>query len=341
MDEAARQTRIREDLARRDREVLSVDDLKTYFYTDRGTVKAVDGVSFGLRRGEIMALVGESGSGKSVTALSIMRLVGPPGKILHGSVTLDGSMNLLHTSEAEMREYRGGRIAMVFQNPLTSLDPVYRIEAQLIETLQAHSRLSTQDARKRLLQTLRDLGVADAELVAASYPHQLGAGMRQRVAIAMALLSDPDVLIADEPTTNLDALEQAQVLMLLRDIKDRFGMAILLVTHDFGVVATFADRITVMYAGKIAEAGPKDKILTQALHPYTQALIESVPLIGKKVDKLSQIEGQMVNPAELPAGCSFNPRCPIAIDECRGVDPELVEVSDDHWVRCLVRAPGE
>ncbi len=322
-------------------EVLRVEDLVTYFYTDEGVVKAVDGVSFGIRRGEIMALVGESGSGKSVTALSIMGLVSqPPGKIEGGSVILDGSDNLLTKSEQEIRQYRGRRIAMVFQNPITSLDPLYRVEAQLVEALRVHLKVSPQAARDKALATLRQLGVIDAEQVTRAYPHQVSPGMRQRIAIAMALLAEPDVLIVDEPTTNLDALQQAQVLTLLGELKDRLGMAILLITHDFGIVATYASRVTVMYAGKVAESGSKESIVSRPQHPYTQALIGSVPRIGKRVRSLTQIEGQPPNLAALPPGCSFNPRCPLAVDKCFTIDPKPVELSPGHWVRCLVRAPS-
>lgn len=322
-------------------EVLRVEGLRTHFFTDEGVVRAVNGVSFSVRRGEMMALVGESGSGKSVTALSIMRLVGSPGRILAGWVSLGGPDNLLEQSEERMRQTRGRRVAMVFQNPLTSLDPLYKIESQLAEALTVHGSLPKDEARHRALEMLRQVGVVDPQAVAQSFPHTLGAGTRQRVAIAMALVTEPELLIADEPTTNLDALEQAQVLMLLREIKERFGTAILLITHDFGVVATFADRVTVMYAGKVAESGPKDVILNDPRHPYTEALIGSVPMVGRRVERLTQIEGQVPNLVSLPPGCSFNPRCPLAIDDCRAVDPELVEIAPDHWVRCLVRAPAD
>jgi peptide/nickel transport system ATP-binding protein len=319
------------------KDVLSIEDLRTHFYGDEGAVKAVDGVSLTVREGEIMAVVGESGSGKSVTALSIMRLVDRPGRILTGSVTLNGSRNLLELSEEDMRRYRGGKIAMVFQNPLTSLDPLYLVGDQLVETARTHSGASQDAARHEALEMLRQVGIFDAEQVADSYPHQLGAGLRQRVAIAMALITQPEVLIADEPTTNLDALEQAHVLMLLEEIKTRFGTSVLLITHDFGIVATFADRVTVMYAGTVAESGPRPTIINKPLHPYTEALIASVPMIGSAAGRLHQIRGQVPNLARLPSGCSFNPRCPLVEGRCHEIDPELREVAPDHWVRCLVR----
>lgn len=315
--------------------LLEVKNLNTYFHMEAGTAKAVQDVSFHVDEREMLGLVGESGCGKSVTSLSIMRLIqSPPGKIESGTITFRDK-NLLELSEAEMRKVRGNDIAMIFQEPMTSLNPVFTIGSQIMEAVQLHQNVSTREARERTIEMLKIVGISDPAQRVDEYPHQLSGGMRQRAMIAMALSCNPDMLIADEPTTALDVTIQAQIMDLLAKLQDEMNMAILLITHDLGVVAESTDRIEVMYAGRIVETGPTDKIFASPAHPYTKGLIESVPRLDTHADRLSVIKGTVPDPADLPTGCSFHPRCPLADERCRGELPMLSAVGDDHTSRCF------
>ena len=318
---------------------LEVKDLATWFSTEEGTVKAVDGVSFTLEKGEVLGIVGESGSGKSVTSLSLLRLVAdPPGKIVSGSVALDGE-DLLRASTARMRAVRGDRIAMIFQDPMTSLNPYLKVSDQLTEVLVLHKRMSKAAAREKSLAMLKSVGIPAAESRLDDYPHQLSGGMRQRVMIAMALLCEPAVLIADEPTTALDVTIQAQILDLIRARKEEMGTGVILITHDLGVIAKMADRVLVMYAGKVVEEGPVDAIFEDPRHPYTIGLSKSVPRLDDEsgID-LVPIPGLPPSLANLPSGCPFNPRCAFAIDICRREFPATRVISTDHKVHCHVES---
>jgi len=315
--------------------LLEVSSLHTYFHMEMGVAKAVQGVSFHLDKGEMLGLVGESGCGKSVTSLSCMRLIqSPPGEIESGSIKFDGR-NLLDISEAEMRKVRGNDIAMIFQEPMTSLNPVFTIGSQIIEAVTLHQKVSTKEARSRTVEMLKLVGIADPDRRVDEYPHQLSGGMRQRAMIAMALSCNPDLLIADEPTTALDVTIQAQIMDLLAKLQDELDMAILLITHDLGVVAESTDRMEVMYAGRIVEKGTTADIFKIPGHPYTKGLIHSVPRLDTKDDRLSVIPGTVPDPANLPEGCSFNPRCQYADERCRNEMPELEAVADNHSVRCF------
>lgn len=323
--------------------VLEVVNLQTQFPTEEGVVRAVDGVSFQINRGDIMALVGESGSGKSVTGLSILRLVPKPGRIAGGEVRFRGE-NLLAKPEREMRHFRGNRISMIFQNPMTALDPSFTIGDELLETILLHQRLSPRQAREQCLRALDLVGIPDPASKLASYPHSLSGGMRQRVMIAMALSCNPDLLIADEPTTNLDASVQAQILDLLERLNRDLGTAILMITHDFGVVARLCRRVAVMYAGRIVEQADVDTVLNRPQHPYTMGLIGSVPRVGRQVrgaggrrQRLFQIDGAPPNLANLPPGCSFAPRCREAQAVCQAAAPPEIALSPGHTVRCVMR----
>ena len=296
--------------------LLKVRSLATQFPTREGLVRAVDGVSFYLDRGELLGLVGESGCGKSITALSIMRLVAPPGKIVAGEILFDGR-DLLKLSNREMRDVRGDDIAMIFQDPMTSLNPVFPVGEQIAEALRLHRKLSRANARKAAVDAMREVSIPDPKLRANDYPHQLSGGMRQRVMIAMALACDPKLLIADEPTTALDVTIQAQILELLDHLRQTRELAVLLITHDLGVVAEVADRVAVMYTGKIVEESPVDELFARPKHPYTEGLLRSVPkLTAKDVikpERLQTIEGMVPRPNALPPGCHFEPRCPYAM----------------------------
>jgi len=317
--------------------LLTLRNLRTYFNTDAGVVKAVDGVSFHINVGEILGIVGESGCGKSVTALSVMGLVpSPPGKVLDGEIIFNGT-NLRGLWEKEMQAIRGDKIAMIFQDPATSMDPSYTIGHQLVETIRRHREMSKIKATNEAKAMMSNLGIPHPGNVTRAYPHQLSAGMIQRVMIAMALLCEPRLLIADEPTTGLDATVQFQILALIDRIRKQFNTAIWTITHDFGVVAMLCDRLAVMYAGKIAESSDTETILERPIHPYTQALINSVPRLGKKVDRLYQIDGQPPDLTVLPPGCSFAERCSETEDICWSHPPELVEIQGGHWVSCHVR----
>ena len=316
--------------------LLEVDDLHMYFFTRDGVVKAVDGVSFTLDAGETLGVVGESGSGKSVTALSIMRLVPePPGKVVSGDIRFNGQ-SVLKMEEKEQRAMRGNRIAMIFQDPMTSLNPVYRIGKQIAEPLRIHKGLSKKEAWEEAVGLLERVGIPKARERARDYPHEFSGGMRQRVMIAMALACGPDVLIADEPTTALDVTIQAQILELMEEIQDRTHSAMIMITHDLGVVAEMADRVLVMYGGRAVEYGTADEVFYRPLHPYTWGLLDSLP--RHDVDdkgKLCPIKGQPPSLIHLPRGCAFSPRCAYATDRCRSEAPLLADVEHGHLSACL------
>jgi peptide/nickel transport system ATP-binding protein/oligopeptide transport system ATP-binding protein len=328
--------------------LIEVKNLKTHFFTEEGVVRAVDGVSFSLDRGEVLGIVGESGSGKSVTGLSMLRLIpDPPGRIVAGEILLrreDGrAEDLVKASEARMERIRGDRIAMIFQDPMTSLNPYMRVGEQLSEVLTLHRGATRAEARRRSIAMLHEVGIPAAASRVDDYPHHLSGGMRQRVMIAMALLCDPDLLIADEPTTALDVTIQAQILDLISERKEAQGVAVILITHDLGVVAKMADRVAVMYAGRIVEEGPADAIFYTPKHPYTIGLARSIPrLDDARGRRLVPIPGMPPSLVRLPPGCPFHPRCPHAIDVCRESMPEERTISggDDprnqHSVRCHV-----
>jgi peptide/nickel transport system ATP-binding protein len=316
-------------------EVLRVEDLRTEFAGRDGRVRAVDGMSLGLQRGETLGIVGESGCGKSVTALSILRLVdGRPG-IVGGSVHFDGR-DLLALGEREMRQIRGRRIAMIFQEPMSSLNPVLTIGRQITEVLRTHENLSAAAARERAVEMLVLVHIAEPARRLAEYPHQLSGGMRQRIMIALALACRPDVLIADEPTTALDVTVQAQILALLLELQSRLGMAIILITHDLGVVAETCERAIVMYAGRKAEEGPVADLFRNPLHPYTRGLLKSVPRLRRDGGggRLSEIPGTVPSPAELGVGCAFARRCPLAVERCHAEAPPLLAAGPDRFVAC-------
>ena len=328
--------------------VLDVKNLQTVFFTNSGLFKAVDDVSFSVRRGETLAIVGESGCGKSVTALSVMRLVpDPPGRIVGGSIVLEGT-DLLGLDDAEMRAIRGNRISMIFQEPMTSLNPVMRIGDQITEVLRLHQTMSSKEAWKQAVDMLRLVRIPEPERRAHEYPHQLSGGMRQRAMIAMALACRPALLIADEPTTALDVTIQAQILALIVDLQKRLGTGLVLITHDLGVVAQTAQRVIVMYAGKKVEEATVEALFENPRHPYTRGLMASMPAVislGARSDvRLTEIPGMVPSLTNLPAGCAFAPRCPLAIDRCRAEYPPLEEFGGDHLAACwraaeLVGAP--
>src|SRR5437867_8654892 len=314
--------------------ILQVQDLKTYFYTDDAIIKAVDGVSYDVRPGETLAVVGESGSGKSVTALSILRLVAdPPGRIVGGRILFRGR-DLATLSQVEMRRIRGKEISMIFQEPMTSLNPVYTCGEQIIEAVVLHEGVDRKAARVRAIEMLRLVGIPLPEQRVDEYPHQMSGGMRQRVMIAMALACRPAILIADEPTTALDVTIQAQILELLGRLQKELGMAVLLITHDLGVVAETADRVAVMYAGQVVEYCDVGEAFKRTLHPYTAGLLASLPKLGVKQDVLRVIPGNVPNPAHFPSACRFHPRCPIAEERCRQKEPPVFDFGGGHLSRC-------
>ena len=314
--------------------LLRVEHLQTHFFSDAGVVRAVDGVSFEVHAGQTLAVVGESGSGKSVTALSILRLVAqPPGRIIGGAVRFKGK-NLLEATTSEMRAIRGKEISMIFQEPMTSLNPVYSCGEQIMEPLMLHERIGRPAARVRAIEMLALVGINSPEQRVDEYPHQMSGGMRQRVMIAMALACRPSVLIADEPTTALDVTIQAQILELLRRLQKEMGMAVILITHDLGVVAETADHVAVMYAGKVVEYCDVRSAFRKPLHPYTAGLQASLPKLGATQDRLRVIPGTVPNPARFPPGCRFHPRCPVAQNRCLN-EPDLVAVEAGHLSRCL------
>ena len=319
---------------------LEVRDLKTYFYTEDGLVRAVDGVSFSIQRGKTLGLVGESGCGKSVSSLSVMRLVSPPGKIVSGEILLDGQ-NLLELPEDAMRLVRGGRVSMIFQEPMTSLNPVFTVGEQISEVILAHEKVSRQDARDRAITLLEKVKIPAADRRVDEYPHQMSGGMRQRVMSAMALACDPELLIADEPTTALDVTIQAQIMELLAELQSSLDMSILLITHNLGLVAQTADDIAVMYASKIGEYASTEELFEHPLHPYTRGLLTSIPRLGTpKDEKLNVIPGMVPNPLRFPSGCKFHNRCPFAENRCRTEEPELREVRPGHLASCHLIEDG-
>lgn len=321
--------------------LLEVKDLKTTFYTSDGRIPAVDGVSLTVKPGETLGVVGESGCGKSVTALSIMGLISyPPGRIEGGQILFEGE-DLLKKSPEEMRAIRGNRIAMIFQEPMTSLNPVYTVGDQIGEVLQFHKGYTKVQAQEKAVELLRSVGIPEAEKRVKQYPHEMSGGMRQRVMIAMALACDPKLLIADEPTTALDVTIQAQILELMKDIKERFGTAIMLITHDLGVVAEMADRVSVMYLGRVVEEGTASDIFHHPRHPYTHGLLRSTPRLGQVVARLHVIPGVVPNPMFMPTGCKFNNRCEYATEKCRQEEPQLATVDGIHSVRCFHPLDGE
>lgn len=314
--------------------VLSVDDLRTHFTTRWGTVKAVDGISFDLRKGETLGIVGESGCGKSVTMLSLMRLIPiPPGKIVSGSIVLDGE-DIVPISEQEMAKVRGSKIALIIQDPMTSLNPVFSIGDQVEEAIKIHQDIPKRSITDRALEVLRKVNIPAAESRVKDYPHQMSGGMRQRVVGAIGISCQPQVLIADEPTTSLDVTIQAQYLKLLKDIQKESDLSIIFITHDFGIVAKMCDRVAVMYAGRIVEHGSVRDIFNNPSHPYTEALLASVPRMDRVVDRLYSIEGQPPPLHDLPVGCAFANRCPVVMDKCIETYPEIKAVSDGHTAAC-------
>jgi oligopeptide/dipeptide ABC transporter ATP-binding protein len=314
-------------------ELLRVENLKTYFYTEDGVVKAVDGVSLKLNRGETLGIVGESGCGKSVTSLTIMRLISMPGKILEGEVRLRG-LELTGLDEDQMRHIRGNRISMIFQQPTSCLNPVFRVGDQIAESLIIHRGYTKQQARQRAIELLTMVGIPSAKTRVDSYPHEMSGGMCQRVMIAMALSCEPELLIADEPTTALDVTIQAQILELMKDLKQRFHTGIVLITHDLGVIAEMADNVVVMYAGKIVEEAPVNELFEAPKHPYTQGLLASIPVLGEVKDKLAVIPGSVPSLRNLPPGCRFAGRCPHVMDICRVEEPGLLRLSETRTARC-------
>ncbi|MFQ6019654.1 MAG: ABC transporter ATP-binding protein [Dehalococcoidia bacterium] len=315
--------------------LLQVKDLRTYFYTEEGVVKAVDGVSYDLEEGEVLGLVGESGCGKTVSALSILRLIpDPPGRIVGGEIRFNGQ-DLLSLSEEEIRRVRGHEIAMIFQEPMTSLNPVLTIGRQITEALELHLKLDHRAATKRAIELLEMVGIPEAEKRINDYPHQFSGGMRQRVMIAMALCCNPKLLLADEPTTALDVTIQAQILELLTRLTRELGTAVIIITHNLGVVARYADRVSVMYAGKIVESAPAKELYRRPLHPYTLGLLRSVPRLDRaRKGKLEPIEGLPPDLAHMPEGCSFHPRCPFVVERCREESPPLLDVGERHRSAC-------
>ena len=321
--------------------LLEIRDLQTHYFTDEGVVRAVDGVSLTIQRGETLGVVGESGCGKSVTALSVLRLVAPPGRIVGGRILFDGR-DLLELSERKMRTVRGNRISMIFQEPMTSLNPVLTVGAQITETIRAHERASPREARARAIEGLRQVRIPAPEHRIDDFPHRLSGGMRQRVMIAIALACRPELLIADEPTTALDVTIQARILRLLGELQRETGMAVVLITHNMGLVATNADHVAVMYASRVVETAAARELFERPLHPYTQGLLGSVPALGMPRDEpLRVIPGTVPNPLAPPSGCRFHPRCPLVEERCRSEEPPLREHRPGHLAACHLIENGE
>ncbi len=317
-------------------DLLDVRHLRTHFFTDDGVVRAVDDVSLKIPKGKVLGVVGESGCGKSVTALSVLRLVSPPGRIVEGEILFDG-VDLARLPEPQMRAIRGHRISMIFQEPMTSLNPVFTVGNQIMEAVRLHLKKDKAEARRHTIEMLERVRIPSAATRVDEYPHQLSGGMRQRIMIAMALACNPKLLIADEPTTALDVTIQAQILDLMRDLQKDFGMSIMLITHDLGVVAEISDFVAVMYASKVVEYAPVAELYKNPLHPYTLGLFKSRPSIAtKKTERLNVIEGTVPNPLRFPPGCKFHPRCPQAVDACKTKEPVLRELRPGHWVACDV-----
>jgi peptide/nickel transport system ATP-binding protein/oligopeptide transport system ATP-binding protein len=320
-------------------DLLAIEGLRTHFFTQDGVVKAVDGVTFSIAHGQTLGVVGESGCGKSITALSVMRLIERPGRIIEGSIRL-GDRDLLGLSDEEMRDVRGNAISMIFQEPMTSLNPVYTCGDQIAEAISLHEGIPKKQAVEQAISMLTQVGIPDAKRRAREYPHQLSGGMRQRVMIAMALSTNPELLIADEPTTALDVTIQAQILELMKTLRERNRMAIMLITHDLGVIAEMADDVVVMYAGKVVEASDATTVFEQPHHPYSKGLLASIPRLGERRTRLEVIQGVVPNPLNLPAGCLFKRRCPYAMPVC-DTPPPLQEVAPGHVSRCWLTPAGE
>ena len=318
--------------------LIEVRNLKTHFFTEDGVVQAVNGVDFTIREGEVMGLVGESGSGKSVTSLSLMRLLGGSGKIVEGAALFKGR-DLAQLPEAELVKIRGNELSMIFQQPTSCLNPVFQIGAQVAEVMEIHQGMGREEAWQQAVEMFRKVGIPDPERRAKNFPHEISGGQAQRVMIAMALATVPDLLIADEPTTALDVTIQAQILDLMRRLRTETGTAILLITHDMGVIAEMADNVAVMYAGQIVEYTDVTTLFATQLHPYTEGLLAAIPVLGEVRDTLAVIPGSVPNLINLPAGCKFHPRCPYAQELCAGATPELKEVAPGHKVRCYMRFP--
>lgn len=318
--------------------LITIEDLKTHFFTEEGVVPAVDGISLSVPKGKTLGLVGESGCGKSVTALSIIRLISPPGKIVGGKITMhdgDEPVVLTELTEKEMRQLRGSSISMIFQEPMTSLNPVFTIGAQIAEAIILHQDVSAREASDRAIEMLRKVKIPAPEQRIKDYPHQFSGGMRQRAMIAMALACNPTLLIADEPTTALDVTIQAQILDLLRELQAETGMSILIITHDLGIIAEMADEVAVMYASKVVERAPVAELFSNPRHPYTHGLFDSRPEPGTPKDqRLTTIEGMVPSPLHFPAGCKFHPRCQFAEEQCSNDEPELAKIAEDHITRC-------
>lgn len=322
--------------------LLEVKNLKTYFYTEDGVVPAVDGVDFELKPGQTLGIVGESGCGKSVTSISILRLVpNPPGRIVEGEILFEGK-DLVQATEREMQNIRGNDIAMIFQEPMTSLNPVFTIGKQIIEAIMLHQKLDKKAARERCIEMLKLVGIPRAEQAIDEYPHQFSGGMRQRAMIAMALSCNPKLLIADEPTTALDVTIQAQIIELMKELKDKLNTAIILITHDLGVVAEMCEHVIVMYAGKVVEEADVMDLFTDPKHPYTVGLMRSKPSLDDNHERLEVIPGAVPNPLDMPEGCTFHPRCPHAMDICKEKAPHLIQNEKGRKVRCwLYEKEGE
>jgi peptide/nickel transport system ATP-binding protein len=323
------------------KDLLEVKNLKTYFNTEDGLIKSVDDISFKIKEGETLAVVGESGCGKSITSMSIMRLIpNPPGEIVGGEIIFEGK-DILKYTDAEMMKIRGNQISVIFQEPMTSLNPVFTAGEQIGEAIMLHRNVGEKEARKEAVEALKLVGIPRADEIVDAYPHELSGGMRQRVMIAMAVSCNPKLLIADEPTTALDVTIQAQILDLMRDLKEKLKTSIMLITHDLGVVAEMADYVVVMYAGKIVEEASVLELYKSPMHPYTIGLLQSKPIINKETNRLYSIPGQVPNPLDMPTGCYFNPRCSKATDKCRQVPPTLIEVKPGHKIACWNCKEGE
>jgi len=320
--------------------LLEVEDLRITFSTGSGLSRPVDGVSFTLAKGELLALVGESGCGKSLTSLALLRLVPPPGVIAPGSAIRFDGTDILALDAAALRSVRGRRIGMIFQDPMTSLNPVFTVADQIGESVRAHRKMSKADARARALALLQEVGIPDPVARLDQYPHQMSGGMRQRVMIAIALASEPELLIADEPTTALDVTVQAQILEVLDRLRLARGMAVLLITHDLGIVAGRADRVAVMYAGRLVEEARTPELFAHPSHPYTRGLLASVPRLTGPVTRLTPIAGTVPSPTAWPQGCRFHPRCPAALPRCPTDDPPALPVGDGHQMRCWLAQTG-
>jgi len=315
--------------------LLQVKDLKTSFFTNSGEVKAVNGVSFNLEKGKVLGIVGESGSGKSVTAYSIMRILSDPGKVVGGSILFDGT-DLAQLSKKQMREVRGSKISIIFQDPMTSLNPVYTIGNQIEEAIRLHTNRNKKEIKDRAIEMLTLVGVNEPARRVKQYPHELSGGMRQRVMIAMALACEPDILIADEPTTALDVTIQAQILELMQELQKKMGMAIIMITHDLGVIADMCDEIIVMYGGRICERGNAEDIFYNPKHEYTKGLLHSIPRTIKTKDRLLSISGSPIDMLHLPSGCPFAPRCARTMKICLNEPPEEIQVGESHFASCWV-----